>query len=818
MNNLTRTPHIHLLRAAESLPTGTLLPMFIHLPAGTLLLAFTLLLTAIPLQGQHTTDTIYSQYTPETFYSQHIPETVYSQYTTQTFYSQYISDTISDTEKERYRDLRHALMAAGNLSGDPGPQNIIWIDGGERYSYYRHDPFSGTRQIRVYSPADGTDEQIFNPADFTFPENDRRFDFRSFQWSADYRYLLFQTDFTPVYRYSGISDYYFFSIEDDALQLVAEDAFTAELSPDGGKVGIGRDGELFVYDLKEAEERQLTFDAGEDHLYNGRFGWVYEEEFGKVQAWEWSPDSRHIAYWQSDERHVKPFISTDYEGQYPEYTDIPYPKVGHDNPEVRIGVVEVETGDNRWMEFDPGDGYIPRIYWTADPEKLAIVYLNRAQTRLQLHLVDIRNGSGELIMEEVAAKGWIDIFDFFAGVDDLFRFPEDQEEFFWISDRDGWSHIYRYNYDGELLGKITSGDWEVTAIHAIDYDTETVWYESTEASPLERHLYSIGFDGSDKTRYSETPGRHQFNMGPNGRYYIDHFSNVDTPARVELRTTQNSGELLEVLADNQQVSRFIENQVYAPRELFTFTTSDGQELDGYLIRPVDFDPDESYPLLLNIYGGPSAQGVYNQFETNGWIQYLAQEGYVIANVNNRGSGGYGRDFEKVVYKNLGLYEARDFAESAKWLSGEHDWIDAGRMAIRGHSYGGYMAALTPLLHPGLFQVSIVAAPVTDWRLYDTIYTERYMGLLDENEEGYTESSVMTHAANLDAQMLVVHSSMDENVHIQNTMQMIRAFIDEGIDVDLRIYPPGAHGVAYNQASYFLLMETYTDYLDRFLKP
>jgi dipeptidyl-peptidase 4 len=222
--------------------------------------------------------------------------------------------------------------------------------------------------------------------------------------------------------------------------------------------------------------------------------------------------------------------------------------------------------------------------------------------------------------------------------------------------------------------------------------------------------------------------------------------------------------------------------------------------------------------MLNIYGGPSAQGVYNQFETNGWNQYLAQLGYVIVNVNNRGSGGYGRDFEKIVYKNLGYWEAKDFVETVQYLADSYQWIDGDRMAIRGHSYGGYMAALTPVLHPGVFRVSIVGAPVTDWRLYDTIYTERYMGLLEDNEQAYIESSVMAHAGNLDAKMLVVHASMDENVHIQNTKQMIRAFTDEGIDVDLRIYPPGSHGVAYNLESYFLLYKTYTEYLNRFLNP
>ncbi|HBV99562.1 MAG TPA: S9 family peptidase, partial [Bacteroidetes bacterium] len=250
---------------------------------------------------------------------------------------------------------------------------------------------------------------------------------------------------------------------------------------------------------------------------------------------------------------------------------------------------------------------------------------------------------------------------------------------------------------------------------------------------------------------------------------------------------------------------------YSPRELTTITTSDGRELDAYVIKPFDFDPTQEYPLLLSIYGGPGAQGVYNQFETSGWNQYLAQLGFVIVNVNNRGTGAYGAEFEKSVYKQLGLLEAEDFAETAKYM-GEKEWIDEDRIAIRGHSYGGFMASLTPVLYPEVFQVAIVGAPVTDWRLYDTIYTERYMGLLGDNLEGYKKTAVATYAENLEAKMLIAHSSMDENVHVQNTMQAIQAFTDAGKDVDLRIYPPGAHGVAYNYNSYVLLYETYTNLL------
>lgn len=718
-------------------------------------------------------------------------------------------------DKQIYQSLQHALFSGTQLRGDTGPQNIQWIENGNRFSYMTQDLMNGDRQIYVADPSTGEEEIIFNTTEITFPDNGQPFSFHSFEWSADFGYLLFQTRFQPIYRYSGTSDYFYYSLEDRTLSLVAEGAFTAELSPDGTKIGYHKDGDLYVFDLKNNVETKLTATA-EEHFFNGRFGWVYEEEFGLVQAWQWSPDSRYMAYWQTDERDVKRFVSTDYEGTYPEYTDIPYPKTGSENPEVRVGVLDTETGKNQWMGLDPGDGLIPRIYWTARQNTLAIVWMNRQQTEMELSFFDADSGTGDVIFSYREEDGWIDLFDFFAGIDHYLFFPSESEQFFWISDRDGYKHLYRYDYEGELVNQVTSGSWRVTNVLAVNENDEKIYYVSTEESPLERHLYGISFDGSQKEKYTQTPGTHSFSMGQNGRYYIDSWSNTEDPGAVELWTTNNGGEKLHIYTENERVKEFTERYIYQPRELFTFTTNDGQELDGYVVKPHDFDSTATYPLLLSIYGGPGAQGVYNQFEADAWTQYLAQEGYVIANVNNRGSGGYDREFEKSVYKNLGALEAFDFAETARYL-GAKNWIDSSRMAIRGHSYGGYMAALTAVLYPSVFKASIVGAPVADWRLYDTIYTERYMGLLEENEENYIRSSVMAHAGKLQANMLIAHSSMDENVHVQNTMQMLTGFINAGKDVDLRIFPKGAHGVAYNQQSYLLLLQAYTNYLNRHLK-
>jgi dipeptidyl-peptidase 4 len=711
-----------------------------------------------------------------------------------------------------YNSLRDALLS-GNLQTSNGPQGVNWIDNGNRYSFIATNSESSLTEIRVYDPVTNTDELVFNGSDLTFPGSDEPFEYRSFQWADDSRHLLFETRFRPVYRHSGIADYYFYSLDDNSLELVAKDAGTAELSPDGSMIGFERDGDMYVYDFTDGEETRLTTDARE-HVFNGRFGWVYEEEFGLAQAWSWSNDSRYIAYWQEDESQVPVFQMTDFSGVHSDFVKIRYPKAGDKNPYVRIGVVDVHSGKQQWLKTDEtDDSYIPRIYWTSDSHVLAVVHLNRNQNHLKLFFFDVRTGERNLVFEETSDT-WIDVFNFFEGINHFFFFPDNVREFFWISDRDAYRHLYRYSYEGELRNQVTHGEWDVAYIHDVDDEEQLIYYSSTETSPLERHLFSVRFDGTGKKRISSEPGRHSFDVSPNTRYYIDRWSDTQTPTMVVLRSID--GNKIKFLEDNSSITRFKENHFYSPRELFHFTTSEGIGIDGYMVKPLNFDENSKYPVMLDVYGGPGAQSVYNQFETNSWVQYLAQEGWIVVSINNRGSSGYGRDFEKNIYKNLGILEARDFMETGRYLT-SLPYVDNDRLAIRGHSYGGYMAALTMVLHPGIFNTGIATAPVTDWRLYDTIYTERYMGQPDDNPEGYDSSSVIKHAGQLDGRLLLVHSAMDENVHLKHTLQLVKALADEGKDADLRIYPPGAHGVAYNTSSYLLLYEVYTNYLNSYTR-
>jgi len=713
-------------------------------------------------------------------------------------------------QKKQYDSLMEAFMSGGSLRGDRGPAGVEWIQDSDQYSFTKREGRS--QQIWTYDIKTEAEELVFSEADFTFPGTEDAFRYRSFQWTRDYKYLLFQTNFERIWRYSGNADYYLYSLEDKSLIPIVEGAFTAEVSPDGSMVGYGKGGDLFSFDLASGRHTQLTSD-GADKYYNGRFGWANEEEFGLVQAWEWSYDSKYMAFWQTDEREVPVYQLTDFSGQHPEYMELPYPKVGDNPPVERLGIINVSDGSKKWLDFDPEGGYMPRIYWTSIENTLAVVWMNREQNHLKLYLFDVLTGEKSMIMEE-KHDAWIDIFDFFAGELHLFTFPEDLDSFFWISDRDGYSHIYQYDYEGNVLSQVTSGDYDVIAVKAIDTKKKTLCYLSCEVSPLERNLYSVKFSGKGKKQLTSATGNHRVNVAPEGRYFIDSYSSTTTPSTIDLR--DGKGELIINLAVHQRALDHLEKYVYAPRELFSFTTSDEQLIDGYLIKPMNFDPEKSYPLIMTVYGGPGSHGVYNAFESSGWNQYLAQQGYVVVNINNRGNNGYGRKFEKVVYKQLGKWETHDFAETALYLS-EKSWVDGERIGIMGHSAGGFYAGLSLLLHPDVFKAAISTAAISDHRNYNCIFKERFLGLLEENEEAYNQSAMLSHADKLEGNLLLVHSLMDDNVHPQNTFQFTKALIDEGKHFDLKIFPPGTHGVAYDMNSRMYLYKVYLDWLNENLK-
>jgi dipeptidyl-peptidase-4 len=717
-------------------------------------------------------------------------------------------------QKIRFKSLEDALRSRRSLGRQPGPIGLTWINGGDQYSYTSRNAQTGKAEIRSFDPATGADQLVISSENLHYPDSDSNFQYRSFQWSADSRNIVFETNYQRLYRRSGVSDYYVYSLQDKSMKLAARGARTAGLSPDGRKVGIERNGNLYLYDLASKQEQQLTEDTGEN-LFNGHYDWVYEEEFGKGQAWSWSPDSRYIAFWHFDESAVPIFQMTNYEGSHPEYVKIPIPQPGDPNPVVSIAVVDTRTGKTSWLNTgETGDFYTPRVYWTSEPGVVAVMTLNRAENDMKLFFFDLNKGTHRQVMEE-RNDTWVAIFNFYTGVDDMMFFPEKSHNFFWISDRSGFYQIYRYDYNGNLINRVNHGNWDVNLVTGIDPETQRLYYTSAEASPLEEQLYSIQFDGSGEKRLSPQPGYHRINMSPNDKYYLDYYSNTATPPHIELWGGTDH-RLIKTLDDGKGISDFISTHAYSPLELFKFRATDGTMLDGSMVKPPDFDSTEKYPVIFAIYGGPESHGVYNSFEQSTLIEFLAQQGYFIINVNNRGIAGYGSAFMKIVYKQLGKYESGDVADAAKYLA-TLPYIDSAHMAIMGTSYGGYSTVYTMVTHPGVFCVGIANSAVTDWRLYDDIYTERYMAPLSDNLDGYKESSAITHASGLKGHLLLIHSTMDDNVHPRNTMQMLTALSDAGKDVDLRIYPPGGHGAAYNASSALLIQKVSFQYLERYLK-
>ncbi|HEY4215746.1 MAG TPA: S9 family peptidase [Gemmatimonadaceae bacterium] len=718
--------------------------------------------------------------------------------------------TAGAQQKQRYASLPEALQSGAILSGASAPENVVWIDGGRRFSFTAPDPRTGRSEIRAYDPATGSDTLLFAGSGLTFPGTTKPFDYESFQWTRDFKNLVFQSNFQQLFRRSGTSDFYVYSLASKSLQLAGKGARTAELSPDGSMLGEERNGDLYVSDLATHHERRLTKDATE-HVFNGHFDWVYEEEFGLAQAWSWSPDSRHLAFWQVDETKEPTIQLTDYSGSHSDWDLIRIPQPGDSNPKVRIGVLDSHTGTRVWLDpHQRGDYYIPRIYWTSRPDTLAMLVLNRKQNDLKLLFFNVKTGGSRKVMED-SSKTWIDVYDFYAGVQDLMSFPEKSHEFLWVSDRDGYQHIYRYDYSGKLIQQVTHGNWSVTRIEGTDAPKQTIYFTGTNPSPLERQLWSVHFDGTGLTRVTTTAGHHDIDMSPNAEYFIDSWSSVKDPRQVELWST--AGGKLRTMASNEETTGWLATHEYSPPQIFSFMTSDGAKLDASMIKPTPFDSTKKYPVVFNIYGGPGSQGVYDEFSASGWNQWLAQHGYIVVDVNNRGTNNYGRDFMKVVYKQLGKYESHDFAEAAKYLR-SLPYVDGAHIAIMGGSYGGYSTMYTMEMYPDVFSIGMSNSGVADWRLYDTIYTERYMSELSDDLQGYEQSSVVVNAPKLQGHLLMIHSMMDDNVHPANTMQLFTAFTNAGKDIEERIYPPGHHGAAYSAESAMLIQQVEYDFLTR----
>ena len=647
--------------------------------------------------------------------------------------------------------------------------------------------------IRKFSYRTGEEvDVIFSTEELAGNDNEWRV-FSDYEFCRDEKLILFTTGREGIYRHSFRAGFYIWDLEKKTMTSLSElgKQQLATFSPDGSKVAFVFENNLYYKDLATGREIQVTTDGKENEIINGAPDWVYEEEFSFNKAFAWSPDSRKLAYYRFDESHVRMFNMTIYGDLYPHWYQFKYPKAGEKNSLVTIHVFEINTGS--FTEMDIGgetDQYIPRIKWTRDPSKLAIYRLNRLQNHIEVLLADASTGKSEVLWEETNR------YFISETSDDMITFLEDGQHFVVMSERSGWMHFYLYDMNGRLQNAVTSGEWEVDRLIGIDHGKRVLYYSSSETSPLQRNVYSTGLNGRNKRRLTPKDGTNSANFSEEFRYFINYHSDANTPSHITLH--DDRGRLIRVLEDNSQLKKVTEEYGFSEKEFFTFTTSEGVELNGYMIKPPHFDENREYPLFMYVYGGPGHQAVRDSYTTGAWYQMLAQKGYVIACVDNRGTGARGEEFMKTTYLQLGKYETIDQIEAAKYL-GAKSYIDASRIGIFGWSYGGYMVGLCMTKGADVFALGVSGAPVTNWRFYDTIYTERYMRTPQENPDGYDDNSPINHVGKLRGKFMIIHGTADDNVHLQNTIEMVDRMISAGKQFELLLYPNQSHGIRGNAA-------------------
>ncbi|HKK09557.1 MAG TPA: DPP IV N-terminal domain-containing protein, partial [Bacteroidales bacterium] len=530
----------------------------------------------------------------------------------------------------------------------------------------------------------------------------------------------------------------------------------------------------------------------------------------------WSSDGKKIAYIKFDESRVKEFHMTMFAGQaphlqqnelYPEDRHWKYPKAGEDNSVVSVHVYHLENENT--VQVDVGeetDQYIPRIRWTQDPEVLSVFRLNRHQNFFEILLANAKTGSSGVMYEE-SNEYYIDETNF-----DYIEFLEDGEYFTLVSEMDGWNQIFLMNMEGEIESKLTTGNYDVTDYLGYDADDKRFYFQAAKESPLQREVYSVNWKGEKLRMITEGEGTNRANFSKGFKYYINTFSNANKVPLVSLYDI--NGNLIRVIENNQRLENKLKDYDYTTKEFFSFETSEGVSLNGYMIKPVDFNEDQQYPVLMTQYSGPNSQSALDSWSFN-WYNYLAQEGYLVVCVDGRGTGARGEEFRKVTYLQLGKYETIDQIETAKYLS-KKSFVDEDNIAIWGWSYGGFMSCLALTKGEGIFNAGIAVAPVTNWKYYDNIYTERFMRTPHENEDGYENNSPLNFADQLQGNLLLVHGSADDNVHLQNTMEFAERLVQANKQFDMHIYTNRKHGI-YGGNTRYHLYNMMTDFLNENLK-
>ncbi len=627
--------------------------------------------------------------------------------------------------------------------------------------------------------------------------------FSDYEFSDDETKILLTTNRKPIYRHSFTAEYYVWNSVTEELKPLSTygPQQGATFSPDGNRCAFVRDNNIFIKNLKFGSESQITFDGKKNKIINGIPDWVYEEEFGDYTAkngynkalW-WSPDSKFLAFLRFDESEVPLFSMPLFAGAAPELSEyklypgidsFKYPVAGQKNSVVTAHCFEIRSRATIKMKTgDDTDVYIPRLKWTPDGKDLAIMRLNRLQNELNILYANPYTGDSKIFLTEKNKKYINENF-----LDD-FVFLNDGRIVL-ISERDGWSHLYLYDKHGFEIRQLTSGKFDVTAFYGYNATNKVFYYQAAAESPLRREVYYVSEDGKKRGKISAMEGTNRADFSKNFNYYVNYFSTAKTPAYITIH--DKKGNELRKLQDNTVLKNTVEVLDVSLKTFFQFTTTNGDVLNGYMIRPKGFNPSKKYPVVITQYSGPNSQSVTDSWGRLGWNQYLAQEGFLVVCVDPRGTAVRGEAFRKCTYMQLGRYESDDMVEAAKYL-GTLSYVDKDNIGIFGWSYGGFVTLLTLEKGGNLFKAGIAVAPVTSWRYYDTVYTERYMRTPDENPDGYDDNSPLYHTGDITGRLLIIHGSADDNVHAQNTFEFTERMVQSGIQFDMAIYTNRNHGI------------------------
>jgi dipeptidyl-peptidase-4 len=676
----------------------------------------------------------------------------------------------------------------------------VWSPNGQIFAYHQQG------SVFLYEAAKQKSKEWFQPAKLeadavkvseskAFGWQNRRVSSGSIQWFPNNKDILTEAG----------GDLFIVHPNGKHEQLTQTD-FAEEdpkLSPDASQILYRTRSNLYLLDLSSRQTKQLTSD-GTPTLLNGQLDWVYPEELDLGTATWWSPDSKQVAFLQFDISNEFIYPQTDLTGERALAEPERYPQSGTPNARVRLGVITLATGQIKWIDIGgTDDALLARVIWLPDSSQLAVERLNRVQNQLDLLFCNPATGATHAVLHE-ESKTWINF-------QDNLIFLKNRPEFLWTSEHEnGYRHIYRYSNTGELVAKLTSGDWEVKRIEGVDEAHQKVFFSSSESNPLESQVYSVPFAGGPRTRVTPEAGVHRIQANDDGSYFLDSYSNLTTPPSQSLRNA--AGEQLAVIhePDTKSISDFD----LLPSEIVKIAADDGTPLYGRLTKPAGFQAGVKYPLIVQVYGGPGVQVVLNQWQGVNIGQALAHSGYLVWELDNRGSSGRGHKFEDPIFREMGTREVQDQKLGVEYLI-KQGLVDPARVGITGWSYGGYMTIHSMLLASDVFKVGVAGAPVTDWHNYDTIYTERYMDLPANNLERYNKSSNVQNAAKLEGHLLILHNFEDDNVLFQNTIQMASAFEKAGKVFFMQIYPQKAHGVTgpYRKS----LLEAEMAFFDQYLK-